>query len=284
MTTRSTGVLLAAPMKRMSLFEFEDFHWFPSSIREGLTLFIAAMHRSLGSDRVFAPLLAKALQSTGSTEIVDLCSGAGGPMLETVARLEKDHGVRAKLTLTDLFPNTVAAAQLNGKSDAVRYHEQPVDAGNVPETFTGVRTMVGSFHHMPPEVARRIVKDAFDKRRPLCVLEISDNSTPKYLWWTAIPAVALITLLLTPFIRPLRISQLLLTYVIPVMPLLIAWDGAVSNARTYSESDLRELLTGLEAPDYRWEIAHPKAPGAPATMLTLTGLPVSSGSRAAQSP
>ncbi|OJH40269.1 hypothetical protein [Cystobacter ferrugineus] len=66
---------------------------------------------------------------------------------------------------------------------------------------------------------------------------------------------------------------MLLTYALPVLPLLIAWDGAVSNARTYTEEDLRELLAGLEAPDYRWEITRPRAPGAPATMLTLVGLP-----------
>ena len=53
----------------------------------------------------------------------------------------------------------------------------------------------------------------------------------------------------------------------------LAADHGVSNARTYTEEDLRELLAGLEAPDYQWEIAHPRAPGAPATLLTLVGLP-----------
>lgn len=66
---------------------------------------------------------------------------------------------------------------------------------------------------------------------------------------------------------------MLLTYALPVLPLFIAWDGAVSNARTYTEEDLRELLAGLEAPDYQWEINRQRAPGAPATMLTLVGLP-----------
>ena len=47
-------------MKRMSLFEFEDFRWFPGSIRECLTLYIAAMHRMLGTERILAPLLARA--------------------------------------------------------------------------------------------------------------------------------------------------------------------------------------------------------------------------------
>jgi hypothetical protein len=155
------------------------------------------------------------------------------------------------VTLTDLYPNTDAAARINAAGDAaqVRYHLSPVDAGRVPEALQGVRTMVCSFHHMPPPVARRILQDAFEKRQALCVLEVSDNSAPRWLWWTAIPVGVLMVLLLTLFIRPLRLRQVLLTYVLPVLSLLIAWDGAVSNARTYTEEDLRELLAGLEAPD-----------------------------------
>lgn len=263
-------------MKRMSLFEFEDFRWFPGGLRECLTLYIAAMHRVLGTERILAPLLARALEAAATDRVVDLCSGGGGPLLQTTARLEADHGLRPDVTLTDLYPNTDAAARINAAGDAarVRYLQSPVDAGQVPDTLQGVRTMVCSFHHMPPPVARRILQDAFEKRQALCVLEISDNSQPRWLWWTAIPAGVLMVLLLTPLIRPLRLRQVLLTYVLPVLPLLIAWDGAVSNARTYTEEDLRELLAGLEAPDYQWELSHPRAPGAPATMLTLVGLPL----------
>ncbi|WP_257455867.1 class I SAM-dependent methyltransferase [Archangium lipolyticum] len=262
-------------MKRMSLFEFEDFRWFPGGIRECLTLYIAAMHRVLGTERLLAPLLARALKAAATDRVVDLCSGGGGPMLQTTARLAADHGLRPSVTLTDLYPNTDAAARINAAGDSaqVRYHTSPVDAGRVPDALQGVRTMVCSFHHMPPPVARRILQDAFEKRQAICVLEISDNSQPRWLWWTAIPAGVLMVLLLTPFIRPLRLRQVLLTYALPVLPLFIAWDGAVSNARTYTEEDLRELLAGLEAPDYQWEITRPRAPGAPATMITLVGLP-----------
>ncbi len=262
-------------MKRMSLFEFEDFRWFPGGLRECLTLYIAAMHRVLGTERLLAPLLARALEAAATDQVVDLCSGGGGPLLRTTERLAADHGLRPSVTLTDLYPNTDAAARINAAGDAaqVRYLPSPVDAGRVPDALQGVRTMVCSFHHMPPPVARRILQDAFEKRQALCVLEISDNSHPRWLWWTAIPAGVLMVLLLTPFIRPLRLRQVLLTYALPVLPLFIAWDGAVSNARTYTEEDLRELLAGLEAPDYQWEITRPRAPGAPATMLTLVGLP-----------
>jgi hypothetical protein len=54
-------------------------------------------------------------------------------------------------------------------------------------------------------------------------------------------------------------------------------DGAVSNARTYTTGDLRELLRGLEAPDYQWEMETVRAPGAPGRMLYLLGLPRTGG-------
>ena len=39
----------------------------------------------------------------------------------------------------------------------------------------------------------------------------------------------------------------------PVIPLCFAWDGAVSNARTYTLDDMDQLLAGLETEDYQWE-------------------------------
>ncbi len=79
-------------------------------------------------------------------------------------------------------------------------------------------------------------------------------------------------------VRRLHIFEfrLFFTYVIPILPLLIAWDGAVSNARTYSKADLQELLKGVKAKDYVWDIGHVKKPGYPSAMMYLLGLPTAS--------
>lgn len=53
--------------------------------------------------------------------------------------------------------------------------------------------------------------------------------------------------------RPFTWQQLLFTYLIPIIPICFAWDGAVSNARTYTLSDMELLLEGLESDDYTWE-------------------------------
>ncbi len=51
----------------------------------------------------------------------------------------------------------------------------------------------------------------------------------------------------------MTVRQLVFTYIVPIIPLCFAWDGAVSYARTYTLDDLDELLSGLRSEDYRWE-------------------------------
>lgn len=88
-----------------------------------------------------------------------------------------------------------------------------------------------------PDVARGIFADAVRSKQPLCVFEISDNGPPIALWWLALLPGFLMPFVLTLWVRPLRWYQLVLTYVVPLLPALIAWDGAVSNARTYTADD-----------------------------------------------
>jgi hypothetical protein len=41
--------------------------------------------------------------------------------------------------------------------------------------------------------------------------------------------------------------------VLPIIPLVLLFDGLVSCLRTYQPRELRELIGGLAAPEYRWE-------------------------------
>jgi hypothetical protein len=77
-------------------------------------------------------------------------------------------------------------------------------------------------------------------------------------------------LFITPVVRPLTWQQLVFTYIIPIIPLCFAWDGAVSNARTYTLNDIDELLKDIEADDYKWEKGKIKGK---TTKLYLLGLP-----------
>ncbi len=68
-------------------------------------------------------------------------------------------------------------------------------------------------------------------------------------------------------------QQIFFTYIVPVIPVSVAWDAAVSNVRTYTLKDLEELTAGLDH-GYRWE-SGAIAGRTPGKMLYLLGYPSS---------
>ena len=83
--------------------------------------------------------------------------------------------------------------------------------------------------------------------------------------------IPLFVLLLTPLVRPLRPGRFLWTYLLPVTPLLIFWDGLVSALRVYSPDELRELVAELD--DYDWDIGTVSAGKGPQRITYLIGKP-----------
>ena len=85
--------------------------------------------------------------------------------------------------------------------------------------------------------------------------------------------VPLIVLVVTPFIRPFRWSRLLLTYLIPLVPMVTLFDGLVSCLRTYSVEELRDLTARLDTNDYHWDIGTVKSKMAAIPITYLIGVP-----------
>lgn len=256
-------------MKRIHLFEFEDFPWFPHFLRVCLTNYIVTFHRLLDSASNISELLRDMMNRSKVDQIVDLCSGAGGPMLWVYERLNREFPT-LKLTLTDLYPNSQAAEAI-GQEGPVVYLPESVNATNVSSQLKGIRTMICSMHHMKSAVLQDILADAQSSNQPFLGYEISDNSFPKWIWWIAFPINILTVLFVTPLIRPMTWQQLVFTYLIPVLPIFIAWDGAVSNARTYTLGDMELLLSELPKTKYQWEKG--VVPGKGGNKLYLKGIP-----------
>ena len=85
--------------------------------------------------------------------------------------------------------------------------------------------------------------------------------------------VPLNVLAMMAFARPFRWGNLVFTYLIPLMPLMIFWDGVVSMLRIYSPEQMRALIAGLEAPDYVWETGRMHVRGVPGGLPYLIGQP-----------
>ena len=86
-------------------------------------------------------------------------------------------------------------------------------------------------------------------------------------------------LALTPLVRPFRWSRLALTYVVPAIPALFMFDGIVSQLRTYTPDELRDMTRSLQRPGYRWEVGTVKHPVLPGKVSYLLGLPTAANAR-----
>lgn len=242
-------------MKRIHLFEFEDLKWFPNWIRICLTKLIMVMHKKFNTSEEMAILLDGLIKKTSATKIIDLCSGSGGPMIDTMDLLKRVHKVKnIELVLSDLYPNLKQAERIHQEYNDISYKKTPLDATNLDIAMDDkvILTMVGSFHHMKPELARNILIEAQDKHQPICIMEIN-KKFPILLWWFLIPLSALLCLFITPFVKSLTAKQIIFTYLIPIIPLCFAWDAMVTSGRIYRMSDLDILLEGLGSDNYSWE-------------------------------
>lgn len=260
-------------MRRLHLFELEDQSWFPRVLRDAGTAFLALAARIGGHPEALAPKLVEALRASGEKRIVDLCSGGGGPLGDIVPVLARG-GLEIEATLTDFFPNEGALGRVAARSGGrIAWSRAPVDATRVPRELAGLRTIFNALHHFRPEMARAILADAAAARRPIAVFEVVAREP---LAIVGIFLAPLLFALVLPFLRPFRWIWLPLTYLVPVLPLFVLWDGVVSCLRVYSPDELRELVTSLEPRHrdaYTWEIGRLPLGATPARATYLVGIP-----------
>lgn len=258
-------------MKRFQFFEIEDQAWLPASIRDALTDYLQFVTDRAQPYAPIIPQLGHALEQTRTRRIVDLCSGGAGPWLSLKSVLPLAPSV--KVLLTDKFPNTEAMRRAEVLSDgAIEFVAESVDATNVPDEMFGFRTLFSSFHHFRPEQARAILSDAVRGGQGIGVFEATHRSALAILLMFVTPFLALA---FTPLIRPFRLSRLLWTYLVPVVPLVILFDGIVSCLRTYTPAELKTLAAEAAAgAQYRWEIGEQRAERQPLPVTYLLGYPI----------
>ena len=148
--------------------------------------------------------------------------------------------------------------------DRITFYPGSVDAMNVPAGLKGLRTLFTSFHHFPPHEARAILQNAVDAGEGIGIFEITQRAP---LTIGLMFAWALMPFACTPWIRPFRWSRLLWTYLIPIIPLVLLFDGVVSCLRTYRPQELRDIVEKLTSCQYQWEIGELATGKMPVTYL-----------------
>jgi hypothetical protein len=262
-------------VRRIHWFEFTDLPWYPETFRRIQTDYLQFVATRGSDQKNLAPLITRAMQQAGTTEIVDLCSGGTGPWLALQRHLD-EAGWPVSVKLTDKYPHTKAVERWPAGTDGrIEYLADPVDATQVPSHLTGMRTLFEGFHHFRPEQARAILQDAVAQRRAIGVFEASLRPPLGVLILLLSPLMTVISYcLLTPFITPRTCARILWTYLLPVVPLTTSWDGVVSLMRAYSVQELEELTDLVPSDGYHWE-AGLVSTGTPLFAFTyLLGYPV----------
>lgn len=253
-------------MGRIHLFEFEDQKWFPSFLRNYGTDFLQFLSNKAKIYKPIIPILERGLTAYGKNTIIDLASGGGGGLLWLNEELLKTHP-DLKIVLTDYFPNRSAFEYTKQQAPNFEYINTSIDARKVPESLKGLRTQFLSLHHFGPKDAQAILQNAVDSETPIAIFEAQERSFPSILAMVFSPISVWFT---TPFIRPLKWGRLLFTYLIPIVPLFVLWDGVVSCLRTYSVDEMTALVEHLENKDsFNWEINRIKS--GPGVVLYLLG-------------
>lgn len=254
-------------MSRIHLFEFEDLPWFPGFLRNYGTDFLQFLSNATNMFRPAIPIIVNGVNSSGQKTIIDLGSGGGGGWIKLSEELIKEMP-EIKILLSDLYPNKNAFERISKTYENIDFIDTAVDARQVPESYSGLRTQFLSLHHFKPDDAVKILENAVQENQPIAIFEAQERSVPSLLAMFFSPITVLLT---TPFIKPFKIGRIIFTYLIPIVPLFVWWDGIISALRTYSVSEMDQLIRQVKDNDkFKWETG--KIKSGPGVLLYLLGM------------
>lgn len=238
-------------MSRIHLFEFEDLKWFPTFLRNYMTDYLQFISNKFDIYKPVVPIIQEGLQKSASNTIIDLASGGGGGLLKLNEHL-LERNPEVKIILTDYYPNIEAFEKSKGSAKNIEYIATSIDALDVPKGLVGLRTQFLSFHHFRPRQAKQILQNAINTNSVIAIFEAQERNLKSLIFMLLSP---INVLLFTPFIKPFKLGRLIFTYLIPIIPLLVCWDGVVSVLRTYSIKELKTLIGSLShGESYEWKL------------------------------
>ncbi len=259
-------------MRRRHLIEIHEQSWYPDSWRR---LFQLGMGLSISLTGAFDNIVdpfRRFLDRVRPETVLDLCSGSGEAAVSFWAGISSQlqPHARPSLTLSDLYPVIPAYSRLKEQHpDLVDFYPESVDALHPPADAPKVRMMLDALHHFRPDDVRQILSEAADSADGFAALEVTGRTWKNML---TVPLVPLVSAIITAFlVHPRHFRNVLWGLLIPVIPLQTMFDGAVSNLRTYTVAELREMTRALDRPDFAWEIGTAPIPKTPLRATYLFG-------------
>ncbi|MBF0236245.1 MAG: hypothetical protein HQM12_00950 [SAR324 cluster bacterium] len=255
-------------MKRIQAFEFNERGECPKIIRESIVEILGNGIRWGKLYDAAGVAFADFCRDSGTTQVLDLCSGSGQPVSVLIEVMERQGLKAPEFLLSDLHPNVSAMESVAQRHQGnIKVIHESLDATNVPHVYDGMaRTIISAFHHFPPHLALSILKDCVEKRQAIFVLEAFPRNFRTAL--SIVPALSF-AFLAYPFIsRQERIKKLLN---MPMVAMFGIWDIIISILRIHSEDELMAMGVSLGA-NYRWSYQQVPYPPYGAAVI-FSGIP-----------
>ncbi|KAL7951625.1 hypothetical protein V8C42DRAFT_12852 [Trichoderma barbatum] len=261
---------MAPLIPRLHLFEIDDQSWFPAFLRSRIQDALTIAWNSntplqpQSPARIAASTLIRQLgDSLSSYTFIDFCAGGGGPtpaIQQAInSHLSAQDEPPVDFILTDLHPNIAAWESIVQKSPRITYERQPVDAGNAPKHLIErqdgkkvMRLFNLSFHHFDDALARRVLKDAVDTSHGFAIIELQDRSFASAI---SVLMLGVGAIGVAPFLAWKRksLAIFVFSWIIPVFPFVLVFDGLISCLRTRTPGEIESLLRGCGADTSSWE-------------------------------
>jgi hypothetical protein len=224
-----------------------DQSWIPASLHKTLREVLGFHLRvTLGYYYRWAATHAKArAERRGLGRVIEMGAGAAG-FSETLARLVEHDRAPLQVDVSDLRPDVARYRQLERDFPGVIHpHLEPLNIlAWQPPAGGALVVMSAAFHHIPRLERPRILRAL--GRRDVIIFESVTRTVPSMLGC----AIGFLPALATPLyfvgLREGRWRRFFWCWIVPVAPIMVAWDGVISCLRCWTEDEWRAELAALD--------------------------------------
>ena len=224
---------------RYAGMEIHDRPWCRGAIHDGITDFLAFFAEFSGLRRKAYGRIAQILERSGTNKVVELCAGSGFGAMHMLRRLRLMLPERnVSVVATDINENSnwpSISSLTGGGVSACRK-----DAETALREEDGVFVMFAALHHFSPAEIVSLLKTASSRGKTLVCVDYFIRGRAVDLF--PLFAGPVLMFFAAPLIYPFSWVRLFLTWVAPILLVVLLVDTMLSMLRSYTLDELRDIV------------------------------------------
>lgn len=227
---------------RIQSFEFGDLPKIPKFYHNFLRTLMSRLYELFKIHQLWIPHILAFCKENESTVIMDPCAGSGKVNQLIESEIQKDVNIQFILSdiMTDRAP--MFADHINGlRNKRLQYISHSIDFLKSQNEYKQPKMFINSFHHFTNDQVIEILKASSQNSSNLLILEYCRKTFMSFISMILGPFIAMI---LFPIVVKKNdlIETFIFMYLIPIIPMMLLWDGVISSLRTYDKDDIENLL------------------------------------------